>query len=42
MDYKKFLEAGSETAAREKGWIRTEGKEYVIQDGDICNFLINK
>ncbi|MFA6389566.1 MAG: DUF933 domain-containing protein, partial [Patescibacteria group bacterium] len=42
MDYRKFLEAGGESQAREKGWIRTEGKEYIIQDGDICNFLVNK
>ncbi|MFA6394215.1 MAG: redox-regulated ATPase YchF [Patescibacteria group bacterium] len=42
MSYEKFLEAGSEPAAREKGWIRTEGKDYVMQDGDICHFLFNR
>lgn len=42
MDWQKFIEAGSETAAREKGFIRTEGKDYVMQDGDICHFLVNK
>ncbi|MFA6106654.1 MAG: redox-regulated ATPase YchF [Patescibacteria group bacterium] len=42
MSYEKFLEAGSEAAAREKGWIRTEGKEYIMQDGDICHFLFNR
>lgn len=42
MHWEKYLEAGSEAAAREKGWLRTEGKEYVVQDGDVCNFLINK
>jgi ribosome-binding ATPase len=41
INWEKFLEAGGETAAREKGLIRTEGKEYVMADGDICNFLIN-
>lgn len=42
MHWEKYLEAGSEAAAREKGWLRTEGKEYIVQDGDVCNFLINK
>ncbi len=42
MDWQKFIEIGSEAAAREKGLIRTEGKEYIMQDGDICHFLVNK
>lgn len=42
IDWEKFIAAGSEAAAREKGWLRTEGKDYVIQDGDICNYLIGK
>jgi hypothetical protein len=37
----KFVAAGSEASAREKGLIRTEGKEYVMQDGDVCHFLHN-
>ncbi len=40
IHYDKFLEAGSRAAAREKGWIRTEGKEYIVQDGDVIEFLI--
>jgi len=32
---------GSESALREKGLIRSEGKEYVIKDGDICHFKFN-
>ncbi len=36
--YKDFLEAGSLQRAREKGKMRLEGKEYVIQDGDIVYF----
>ena len=36
----KLLEAGSYAKAREKGWIRTEGKEYIVQDGDVIEFLI--
>jgi GTP-binding protein YchF len=32
---------GSETALREKGKIRSEGKEYVVRDGDVCFFKFN-
>jgi small GTP-binding protein len=35
----KLLEAGSWAKARELGAIRTEGKEYVVQDGDVIEFL---
>lgn len=42
ISYEKFVEAGSEARARELGYLRTEGKDYVMQDGDICNFLFNK
>jgi len=42
INYDDFIKAGSEIKAREKGLIRTEGKEYIIQDGDICHFLFNK
>ena len=35
----KLLEAGSYAKAREKGWLRSEGKEYVVQDGDVMEFL---
>ncbi|MDD4901516.1 MAG: redox-regulated ATPase YchF [Patescibacteria group bacterium] len=41
INWKDFVAVGGETKAREKGLIRTEGKEYVISDGDICNFLFN-
>jgi hypothetical protein len=40
--WQDFIAVGSEAAAREKGLLRTEGKEYIIKDGDICNFLHNK
>jgi GTP-binding protein YchF len=33
----KLLEAGSEAAARGKGTLRLEGKEYVVHDGDVLN-----
>jgi ribosome-binding ATPase len=42
INWHDFIAAGGESKAREKGLIRTEGKEYVVQDGDICNFLHNK
>jgi small GTP-binding protein len=35
----KLIEAGSWAKARELGAIRTEGKEYVVQDGDVMEFL---
>ena len=41
IHWDKLLEAGSEKDARAKGWIRTEGKEYVVQDGDCVEFLIS-
>lgn len=36
----KLLEAGSYAAARERGWVRTEGKEYIVSDGDVIEFRI--
>ncbi len=36
-----FLEAGGYPAAREKGLIRSEGREYVVRDGDILLFRFN-
>lgn len=42
INWQKFVEVGGEVAAREKGLIRTEGKDYIIQDGDVCNYLINQ
>lgn len=41
IDWRKLVEAGSIPAARAHGWLRTEGKEYVVQDGDVMNFLFN-
>lgn len=40
--YDKLMEVGgSLSAAKEKGFIRSEGKEYVMNDGDVVNFLFN-
>jgi hypothetical protein len=35
-----LLHAGSYAAAREKGLVRTEGKEYIVKDGDVIEFKI--
>jgi GTP-binding protein YchF len=42
INWLKFVECGGEAKAKELGLIRTEGKEYIVQDGDVCNFLINR
>ena len=34
----KLVEAGSFAAARDEGWMRAEGKDYVVQDGDVILF----
>ena len=39
--YKDLIECGSHAAAKEKGLVRSEGKEYVMQDGDIVLFRFN-
>ncbi len=39
--WQEFVRAGSEQAARGKGLIRVEGKDYLVQDGDVCHFLHN-
>ena len=40
--YDKLMECeGSLAKAREKGFIRSEGKDYVVKDGDVMNFLFN-
>ncbi len=38
IDWKKLLEAGKWSVARQKGWIQLEGKEYEVQDGDVIIF----
>jgi GTP-binding protein YchF len=41
VDYDDLVAAGSETAAKSAGKMRTEGKEYVMQPGDIVEFRFN-
>ncbi|KAK9741331.1 hypothetical protein RND81_03G098100 [Saponaria officinalis] len=39
--YDDFVAAGSFSAAREKGLLRSEGKEYIVQEGDVMLFRFN-
>ena len=41
IGWDKLLEAGSLAEARNKGWLRSEGKEYVVAEGDVMEFLFN-
>ncbi len=41
INWQDLLIAGSEVTAKEKGLIRIEGKNYIMQDGDVCNFKFN-
>lgn len=41
INYKQLLECGSLSAARDKGLVRSEGKDYVMQDGDVVLFRFN-
>jgi len=41
IHFSDFDEAGSEKAARNAGLIRTEGKDYVVEDGDVMEFRFN-
>ena len=41
IKYDDFIKYGSESAVREAGLLHIEGKEYVVQDGDIMHFLFN-
>lgn len=42
ISYEKLMECGGNLgAAREKGLIRSEGKDYVVKDGDVMHFLFN-
>lgn len=41
VSFDNLMSCGSLAAAREKGLVRSEGKDYVMQDGDIVHFLFN-
>tara|TARA_B110000037_G_scaffold222797_1_gene299651 strand:- start:6640 stop:7737 length:1098 start_codon:yes stop_codon:yes gene_type:complete len=39
--YNDYVEFGSEAGCRDKGKLRVEGKEYIVQDGDVLHFRFN-
>ena len=41
VSYDDLMKEGSMLAAKEKGLVRSEGKEYIMQDGDIVLFKFN-
>ena len=41
MSYDDLIECGSEKEVREKGKMRLEGRDYIMNDGDICHFRFN-
>ncbi|MFO1038696.1 MAG: redox-regulated ATPase YchF [Geminicoccaceae bacterium] len=41
IGYDDFVRLGGEQGAKEAGRMRLEGKEYVVQDGDVCHFRFN-
>lgn len=41
INYKDLINAGGNTQAKEKGLVRLEGKDYIMQDGDVVLFRFN-
>ena len=41
ISYEDLISCGSELKVREAGKARIEGKDYIMQDGDICHFRFN-
>ena len=41
IKYEDFISYGSENAVKEAGKMSVEGKEYVVQDGDVMHFRFN-
>ncbi len=39
--YERLLEAGTLSVARDRGWLRAEGRDYRVADGDVINFRFN-
>ena len=39
--FEDLVACGSEAEAKKRGLLRTEGKQYIVQDGDILNILFN-
>ena len=41
IPWDKLVEAGGWARAKERGWVRLEGKDYEVQDGDVIYVLFN-
>jgi GTP-binding protein YchF len=41
IGWQQLLDAGSLAEARNRGWLRSEGKDYVVAEGDVMEFLFN-
>ncbi len=41
IEWEKLVEAGSEAEAKRHGWMRVEGRDYVVADGDVMNIRFN-
>lgn len=41
IGWRQLLEAGSMLEARSRGWLRSEGRDYVVDEGDVMEFLFN-
>ncbi len=41
IPFKDLVRAGGMVAAKKQGWVRLEGKDYVLQDGELGHFLFN-
>jgi len=42
VNWLDLINVGNETLAKEKGLVKTQGKDYAVQDGDVANFLFNQ
>ena len=41
MSYEDYIQFGGETAAKDAGKVRLEGKDYIVSDGDVMHFRFN-
>jgi len=41
IEWDRLVEAGSEAEAKKRGWVRVEGRDYIVADGDTLNIRFN-
>jgi GTP-binding protein YchF len=41
IEWDRLVEAGGEAEAKRRGWVRVEGRDYVVKDGDVLNIRFN-